>query len=109
MFYLGSIAGFLPYILAFSLTILWGGHVGKPFFTRDYTTESSIESGQENTPKVEISLQIDSNSQVVEEKLHVFPLYVGTLTALFNFCLIQLFDSAEFGISPLRAPPVSLF
>jgi len=109
MFYLGSIAGFLPYILAFSLTIIWSGHAGMPFFARDSTPETSIGIIKENASKVEIILQIVSNNQAVEETFPVFARSVRTLTVLFNFCLIRVFDSAEFGISPLRAPPVSLF
>ena len=109
MFYLGSIAGFLPYILAFSLTIVWSGHAGMPFFSRDSTPETSIEIVKENASKVEILLKIDSNNQAVEETFPVFGTSVRTLTELFNYCLIRVFDSAEFGISSLRAPPVSLF
>jgi len=109
MFYLGSMAGFLPYILAFSLTIVWSGHAGIPFFSRDSTPESQIEIVKENASEVEILLQIDSNNQSVEETFPVFAMSVRTRTRLYNFCLTQLFDSSEFGISSLRAPPVSLF
>lgn len=109
MFYLGSIAGFLPYILAFSLTILWGGQVGKPFFTRDSTPETSLRIVKENDSKVDILFQIDSNNQAVKAKFHEFRISVATPAKLFDFCFFRLFDAAEFGISPLRAPPVSLF
>ena len=109
MFYLGSIAGFLPYILAFSLTIVWGGHAGIPFFSRASTPETSIEIVKENASRVEALSQIDSNNQAVEETFPVFPTSVCTPAKLFSFCFLRLFDAAEFGISPLRAPPVSLF
>jgi len=109
MFYLGSIAGFLPYILAFSLTIVWSGHAGIPFFSRDSTPESQIEIVKENASKVEIILQINSNNQAVKEILHVFPTSACTPAKLFSFCFFRLLDSSEFGISSLRAPPVSLF
>jgi len=109
MFYLGSIAGFLPYILAFALTIVWSGHAGKPFFSRDSIPETSIGIVKESVSKVEILLQIDSDNQAVEETFPEFAYSVCTPTKLFSFCFLRLLGSEEFGISLLRAPPVSLF
>jgi len=109
MFYLGSIAGILPYILAFSLTLVWGGHAGMPFFTSGSAPVPANEMVTENHPSVEKLTNLDFENQIVIEKADVFsaPCFINTeFIDLYSF---RQFDSSDIGISLLRAPPISLF
>ena len=108
MFYLGSIAGILPYLLALSLTIVWGGHAGLPFFASEPTPETKNEISEEKKLPVENLKSFSFEKQIVTEKITAFLIPFCTRTKVFNFYLFRLFDSTEFGISLLRAPPVSL-
>lgn len=108
MFYLGSIAGILPYLLAFSLTILWGGHAGLPFFASGSTPETAKEIVEVKNLPVENSKSFSFENQVFAEAISIFRIPFCTRTKVFNLYLFRFFDSTELGISLLRAPPVSL-
>ena len=109
MFYLGSIAGILPYLLAFSLTIVWGGHAGLPFFTSASTTESQNEIVEEKVHPVENSKSFSFDNQIVVGKITAFLIPICPRKKVFNFYLFRSFHSTQLGIALLRAPPVSLF
>jgi len=109
MFYLGSLAGILPYILAFSLTLVWGGHAGMPFFTSGSAPESAKQIVAENNPPVEKLKTLDFENQIITDETTVISVPFFTQTKLPNFYTFRLFDSKEFGIYLLRAPPLSLF
>ena len=109
MFYLGSIAGILPYILAFSLTLVWGGHASLPFFTSGSNLEPKNEIIDAKQSIVENSTSFTFDNQYIAKKIAVFQVPFYIRTKVFNFWLSQLFDFAKPGISLLRAPPVSLF
>ena len=109
MFYLGSLAGILPYILAFSLTLVWGGHTGMPFFTAGSTPESTKQIVKENNTPVEKLTTLDFENQIITDETTVICVPFFTRTKLPNFYTFRLFDSKEFGIYLLRAPPLSLF
>jgi len=109
MFYLGSLAGILPYILAFSLTLVWGGHAGMPFFTSGSAPESAKQIVAENNPPVEKLKTLDFENQIITDETTVICVPFFTRTKLPNFYTFRLFDSKEFGIYLLRAPPLSLF
>lgn len=109
MFYLGSIAGFLPYILALSLTILWGGHAGMPFLTSNIAPESKTEILTEHKISIENPIKFRTYNQVIAEEVTEFSALFCTYTKLFNLKPLRLHYSTELGISLLRAPPVSLF
>jgi len=107
MFYLGSIAGVLPYILAFTLTILLGGHAGFSFFASETASESKNKTVEENNLSSENLKNFEFDKKIVNEKLaqYIFP--ACTPIKVVNFYLLPLFSFTEFGISLLRAPPVS--
>jgi len=109
MFYLGSLAGILPYILAFSLTLVWGGHTGMPFFTAGSTPESTKQIVKENNTPVEKLTTLDFENQIITDETTVICVPFFTRTKLPNFYTFRLFHSKEFGIYLLRAPPLSLF
>jgi len=109
MFYLGSIAGILPYLLAFSLTIAWGGHVGLPFFASESTPESKSEIIEDKDLSVENVNFFAFDNQIVTENIAAFATPFCTQTKAFNLYLFRLFDATGLGISLLRAPPISLF
>jgi len=109
MFYLGSLAGILPYILAFSLTLVWGGHTGMPFFTAGSTPESTKQIVKENNTPVEKLTTLDFENQIITDETTVICVPFFTRTKLPNFYTFRLFHSKEFGIYLLRVPPLSLF
>jgi len=110
MFYLGSIAGILPYILAFCLTLVWGGHAGIPFFTSGSTPESVNEIiVKESKPCVEKLASLDFENKIITEKTTKLIIPFNTRTELLNLYVFRYFNSTVLGISLLRAPPVSLF
>ncbi len=109
MFFLGSIGGILPYILALSLTIVWGGHAGMPCFTSGSATESPKEIVKKSDLPVDGQTYLKFENQIVTNKTTLFPVPFCTPEMLFNFCSFRLFDSTDPGISHLRAPPISLF
>jgi len=107
MFYLGSIAGILPYILAFSLTLVWGGHAGMPFFTSGSAPESTKQIVKENNPPVEKLTTLDFENQIITDETTVVCVPYFTRTKLPGIYTLGLFDSKELGIFLLRAPPFS--
>jgi hypothetical protein len=108
MFYLGSIAGILPYILAFSLTLVWGGHAGLPFFVSGSTPETkNVIAKEENIP-VEKLKSFAYHKQVITRKIDIAQIPSFTRTKVLSFYLVRFVDCAVLGISLLRAPP-SLF
>lgn len=109
MFYLGSIAGILPYILVFSLTLVLGGHAGLPFFTSALIPESKNKINKEENFPAENLENLTFDNQIVIEKITPFLVPFCTRITVCNFCLFRLFDSTEFGFSLLRAPPISPF
>ena len=109
MFYLGSIAGILPYLLALSLTILWGGHAGLPFFSSGSNAETTKEIVEVKKPTVENLKSFLFENHIFTEKTTVFQDQFFTQAKVLNHYLFRLFDSNYLGISLLRAPPVSLF
>jgi len=109
MFYLGSIAGFFPYILALSLTIVWGGHAGIPLFTSNSTSEAQNEFVKVNESPIEGLMSFSFDNQIITDKTTQFPVHFFTRIKLLNFYFPHLFETTDSGISLLRAPPVSLF
>jgi len=109
MFYLGSIAGFLPYILALSLTIVWGGHAGIPLFTSHSASETQNELVKENKFPIAGLTIFSFDNQIITDKTTQFPVQFYTRTKLLNFNFPRLFETTDSGISLLRAPPFSLF
>lgn len=109
MFYLGSIAGFLPYILALSLTIVWGGHASIPLFTSNSTFEVQNEFVKENESPIPGLMSFSFENQIITDKTTQFPVQFFTRTKLLNFNFPRLFEMTDSGISLLRAPPFSLF
>jgi hypothetical protein len=109
MFYLGSIAGFLPYILALSLTIVWGGHAGIPLLTSNSTSEEQNEFVKENESPFSGLKSFSFENQIITDKATQFPVQFFTRTKLLNFYFPRLFETTDSGISLLRAPPFSLF
>ena len=108
MFYLGSIAGILPYILAFSLTLVWGGHAGLPFFASGSIPETkNVIEKKENIP-VEKLKNFAFKKQNITRKIDVTQIPCFTRSKVLNFYLVRFVDAAVSGISLLRAPP-SLF
>ena len=106
MFYLGSIAGILPYLLAFSLTIVLGSHAGLPFIKSNLSSASQNEIAKEeivNIKKIE-SYSIDN--QVITKIAPLIPACFPLLVKIENFYLTIFLKVSEFGISLLRAPPV---
>jgi hypothetical protein len=108
MFYLGSIAGILPYLLAFSLTIVLGSHAGIPFIKSTLCPTSPKEIVKEEiavAKKVE-SYCIDNN--IVE---NVFPKVYAHFSLILRIGIFyptglpKIFDA---GISLFRAPPVHI-
>ncbi len=106
MFYLGSIAGVLPYILAFTLTILLGGHAGFSFFASETTSESKNKTVEENNLPSENLKNFEFDKKIVIEKFASYIFQTCTPIKVFNFYFSPLFSFTEFGISLLRAPPV---
>jgi hypothetical protein len=109
MFYLGSIAGILPYILAFSLTLVLGGHAGIPFLSLESKPEIKNEISEEKSLPVENIKSFTFDKQIVNEKITVFLVPFCTATKVFDHYSVRLFDSSGYGISLLRAPPIPLF
>jgi len=109
MFYLGSLAGILPYILAFSLSLVWGGHAGFPFFTSGSSAESTKQIVKENNSPVEKLATLDFENQIITDEITVVCVPFFTRTKLPNFYTFWLVDSKELGIYLLRAPPFSSF
>jgi len=109
MFYLGSIAGILPYILAFSLTLVWGGHAGLPFFTSGSAPVPVNEMVKEDNPPVERLSSLKFENQIITKKTVEFSAPLCTHTELPIICTFRQFDSADIGISLLRAPPIFSF
>lgn len=109
MFFLGSIGGFLPYILALSLTIVWGGHAGMPYLTPDSTPGSANEIVKPGSSPVDCITNFKFENQIITDKTEIVPVFFRTPAKLFSICSFRLFDHADPGISPLRAPPISLF
>lgn len=109
MFYLGSIAGILPYLLVFSLTLVLGGHAGLPFFASASTHEIKNEISEEKKLPVENLKSFSFEEQVVNEIITVFPAPFCTRTKVFNFYLLRFINSPDIGISFLRAPPSLYF
>jgi len=109
MFYLGSIAGILPYILAFSLTLVWGGHAGLPFFASESTPETKHEIAKEENIPVEKLKIVVFAKQVITRKMDVTQTPFFTRTMRLGFYFVRFVDSAVLGISLLRAPPSLYF
>jgi len=109
MFYLGSLAGILPYILAFSLTLVWGGHAGMPFLASGSAPVPANEIVKENNPPIERLSNLEFDNQIITEKAVVFPIPFCTHAELPDLCEFRHFDSADIGISLLRAPPIFSF
>ena len=108
MFYLGSIAGILPYLLAFSLTIVLGSHAGIPFLKSTLSLTSPNEIVKEeidNTKEVESYSVTD---QIIEKTYPNLSDHLFLIVKLENFYpsgLPKVFDA---GISLLRAPPIHI-
>ena len=109
MFYLGSIAGILPYLLAFSLTLVLGGHAGLPFLSSESKPEIKNEISDDKSLTVENVKSFTFGKQIVTEKITVFLISFCTSTKVLGLYLFRLADSTELGISLLRAPPISQF
>ena len=109
MFYLGTIAGILPYILALSLTILWGGQATVPLFTSHSSVDSPSEIKKESNLSHDSQQSIDFVDQVTpSQNLQIFNAF-SNHSQWFAFNRALLFDSAQQGITLLRAPPVLVF
>jgi len=109
MFYLGSIAGFLPYILALSLTLVWGGHAGLPFFTSPTTSESRNEIVKEIDYTQDVQINLNIFQAIVKEITNSIPVLFFVSTRVLNNYLTGSSGSSASGISLLRAPPLSSF
>jgi hypothetical protein len=109
MFFLGSVSGFLPYILAFSITLVWGSHAGLPFFKAGAIAESQNEISDEKIISADSIGSYSYDNQVVTENIDEIPSIYDTGIKVFKCYLLRLFDFAGIGISLLRAPPVSPF
>jgi hypothetical protein len=109
MFYLGSIAGILPYLLAFSFTIVLGSHASLPLFKSEATTASKNEIPKEKHLSARNLKSFIVDNQVIAEKVIPFLMPFVTTTKVLGFYLFRLSDSSEPGISRLRAPPFFLF
>jgi len=109
MFFLSSISGFLPYILAFSITLIWGGHAGLPYFKAGSPAESKNEISKEEDISADHLGSYSYKKQIINEKNDNDPVIGCHETKVLNFFLCHLPDFAGIGISSLRAPPIYLF
>lgn len=109
MFFLGSVSGFLPYILAFSITIVWGSQVGLPFFKTGAIDESQNEISDEKIISADHTGNYSYDNHVITENIDEIPSIYYTGIKVFNCFLFRPFYFAGIGISLLRAPPVSPF
>jgi hypothetical protein len=109
MFFLGSISGILPYLLAFSLTIILGGHSGVPFLRAGSAEKSNNETSVEKKVTTDRTENFVYADQIVSAKTFKLPvLYCSESKALCAYTF-RIFDYGGLGISLLRAPPVSPF
>jgi hypothetical protein len=107
MFYLGTIAGILPYILSLSLTILWCGHVTVPLFKPHCVVDSASVIKKECNPSPASLQCIDYQNKVaLSETLQLFTQF-SIPPGLFAICPTLLFETTESGISCLPAPPAA--
>ncbi|MEI6680244.1 MAG: hypothetical protein WCL21_16670 [Mariniphaga sp.] len=109
MFFLGSISGILPYILAFSLTIIWGGHAGMPFLKAGVAEESKNEIAAEKKVTSDQTENFVYADQIVTAKTFNLPVLCYSESKLLGFYTFRIIDYCVLGISLLRAPPVSPF
>jgi hypothetical protein len=109
MFYLGSISGILPYILAFSLTIVLGSHAHFPFLKGGAIEESSNKISNEKSITVGHSSSFTYKKQIVTEDIRKFAFTYFKEVKVIVFYPFRLTDYSGIGISLLRAPPVSPF
>ena len=106
MFYLGSIAGILPYLLAFSLTIVLGSHAGLPFIKSNLISASHNEIAKEEIVNIKKIESYNIDNQIIESKPLKIPTVFHLLVAIENFYSSNFLIVFEAGISLLRAPPV---
>ena len=108
MFYLGSIAGILPYLLAFSLTIVLGSHAGMPFLksTLSSTTPNEIVKEEISTAKEIESYSIDN--QTIEKEYPKIYAHFSVIIRIWSFYPTGLPKVSDAGISLLRAPPIHI-
>ncbi len=106
MFYLGSIAGILPYLLAFSLTIVLGSHAGLPFIKSNLSTTSSNEIAKEEIVNVKKIESYNIDNQIIVNKSLIIPTDFHLLVEIENFYFTNFLIVFEAGISLFRAPPV---
>ena len=108
MFYLGSIAGILPYLLAFSLTIVLGSHAGMPFLksTLSSTTPNEIVKEEIDTIKEVVSYTIEN--QIIEKEFPKISSHFPLIVTIGNFYSSGLPKIVDAGISLLRAPPIHI-
>lgn len=106
MFYLGSIAGILPYLLAFSLTIVLGGHAGLPFFKSATVSEPINEVSKAEQFNLTTINDYHIDNKVVKRKIETPPVLFSVKLKIENFYLCRFIKAFEAGTSLLRAPPV---
>jgi hypothetical protein len=109
MFFLGSISGILPYLLAFTLTIIWGGHAGMPFLRAGSAEESKNEISAGEKVASDLAENFVYINQIVTAKIFKFPVLCYSESKVLSFYTFRLSDYSGLGISLLRAPPVSPF
>jgi hypothetical protein len=108
MFYLGSIAGILPYLLAFSLTIVLGSHAGIPFIKSTLCPTSPKEIVKE---EIDTTIEIETysiNNQIIEKEYPKIFAHFSLIPRIGNFYPAGLPIVFDAGISLLRAPPVHI-
>src|ERR1035437_9649861 len=105
MFYLGSIAGILPYILVFSLTLVWGGHAGLPFFASGSISETKNEIAKEENIPAEKLKSFAFKKQFIASAIDLAQIPCITSTRVLSCYLALFIDSSVLGIPLLRAPP----
>ena len=106
MFYLGSIAGILPYLLAFSLTIVLGSHAGLPFIKSNLSSTSQNEIAKEEIVNIKKIEFYNIDNQIVVSKSLKLPIVFHLLVEIENFYFTNFLIVFKAGISLLRAPPV---
>ena len=108
MFYLGSIAGILPYLLAFSLTIVLGSHAGMPFLKSTLNSTSPKEIVKE---EIDITKEVESytvDSKIIEKICPKISVHFTLVVTIENFYPTGLPTVYDAGISLLRAPPIHI-
>ena len=108
MFYLGSIAGILPYLLAFSLTIVLGSHAGLPFIKSNLSSTSQNEIAKEEIVNIKNIESYKVDNKTITNKIPLIPPCFPLFVKIENFYLADFLKVYLAGISLLRAPPIHI-